>query len=154
MHHPRTISELFKTVSLQLIKSVGGAAGPLYGTFFLKMSSAAKDKDELTVGDVLRCFQEGVKGIQGLGKAEVGEKTMMDTWVPALKAMEASPHMFSCMFENGVVAAKKGMESTILLLAKKGRASYLGERSVGHQDPGATSSYLLLKSALQTFVEE
>lgn len=146
-----SISGFLKTVSMQLIKTVGGASGPLYGTFFLKASLAAKDKDELTASDLFALFQAGYNGVLSLGKAVVGDKTMVDTWAPALQAMEESQGSIKEMLAKGLEAAEKGMKSTIELLAKKGRASYLGERSIGHQDPGATSSYLLIKAASEIF---
>jgi len=139
-----------RTVATVLIRTVGGASGPLYGTFFLRAGAACTGKTELQASDVAAMFQAGVGGIQQRGKAEPGDKTMLDTWLPALQAMkqalEAGVNLPGIL-QQGTAAAEAGMVSTIPLLARKGRASYLGARSVGHQDPGATSSYLMLKVA-------
>jgi dihydroxyacetone kinase-like protein len=144
------ISTLLKTAATVLIRTVGGASGPLYGTFFLRASAACAVKTELRASDVVAMFQAGVEGLQQRGKAEPGDKTMLDTWLPALQAMrqalEAGVNLPGIL-QQGTAAAEAGMVSTIPLLARKGRASYLGARSVGHQDPGATSSYLMLKAA-------
>ena len=144
------ISTLLKTAATVLIRTVGGASGPLYGTFFLRASAACAVKTELRATDVVAMFQAGAEGIQQRGKAEPGDKTMLDTWLPALQAMrqalEAGVNLPGIL-QQGTAAAEAGMVSTVPLLARKGRASYLGARSVGHQDPGATSSYLMLKAA-------
>lgn len=147
---PADISAMLKTVATVLIRTVGGASGPLYGTFFLRASAACAGKAELQAGDVVEMFQAGVQGIQQRGKAEPGDKTMLDTWWPALHAMKqalANSADLASLLQHGAAAAEAGMTSTIPLQAKKGRASYLGARSVGHQDPGATSSHLMLKAA-------
>lgn len=147
---PADISAMLKTVATVLIRTVGGASGPLYGTFFLRASAACAGKAELQAGDVVEMFQAGVQGIQQRGKAEPGDKTMLDTWWPALHAMKqalADGADLASLLQHGAAAAEAGMTSTIPLQAKKGRASYLGARSVGHQDPGATSSHLMLKAA-------
>ena len=144
------ISTLLKTAATVLIRTVGGASGPLYGTFFLRASAACAVKTELRASDVVAMFQAGVEGLQQRGKAEPGDKTMLDTWLPALQAMRQALEAgvdLPGILQQGTAAAEAGMVSTIPLLARKGRASYLGARSVGHQDPGATSSYLMLKSA-------
>ncbi|OQX28664.1 MAG: dihydroxyacetone kinase subunit L [Spirochaeta sp. LUC14_002_19_P3] len=149
-----SIGDLLKTVSMQLIKTVGGASGPLYGTFFLKASMAAGNARELDAVQLCKAFEEGVAGLIARGKAEVGDKTMIDTWVPAMEAMKEAaknaPSSVREMLVQGAAAAETGMKSTVDIIAKKGRASYLGERSRGHQDPGATSSYLMLKTAAET----
>ncbi len=147
---PDSIGELLKTVSMQLIKTVGGASGPLYGTFFLKASMAAGDARELDAKQLFGLFEEGVAGLIARGKAEAGDKTMIDAWLPALEAMKETQSSVREMLTKGAEAAEGGMKSTIDMIAKKGRASYLGERSQGHQDPGATSSFLLLKTAAET----
>jgi dihydroxyacetone kinase-like protein len=143
------IGTLLKTVSMGLISTVGGASGPLYGTFFLRASTVAKDKQELTDGDLVSMLRAGVEGVQQRGKASLGDKTMLDALFPAIDTLAAAINSGNNTLEaleKAVLAAEKGMKDTIPLVAKKGRASYLGDRSRGHQDPGATSSYLLLKT--------
>lgn len=147
------IGSILKTTGMTLISSVGGASGPLYGTFFMRGGMAAAAKEELTGEDLVTLLQAGVDGIVQRGRAQPGDKTMVDAWLPALEAMKeslAEGNDTIAALEAGVEAAEQGMEDTIPLQAKKGRASYLGERSIGHQDPGATSSYLMLKSLLDT----
>ena len=149
----KDIGNILKATGMALISSVGGASGPLYGTFFLRSGAASMSKAELNTEDLLQLFFDGVDGIVQRGRPQLGDKTMFDAWAPALEAMQAA-------FVNGddvvaalrsmVTAAEQGMKNTIPLQAKKGRASYLGERSIGHQDPGATSSYLILKALLET----
>ncbi|MFN2138644.1 MAG: dihydroxyacetone kinase subunit DhaL [Candidatus Promineifilaceae bacterium] len=145
------IGNILKTTGMTLISSVGGAAGPLYGTFFMRGGMAVAAKEELDNDDVVKMLQAGVDGVVQRGRAQLGDKTMFDAWAPAVETLNTS-------LENGddlvdalqlaVNAAQQGMKDTIPLLAKKGRASYLGERSIGHQDPGATSSYLILNALL------
>ncbi len=147
----KPIDGVLKAVGMTLIKTVGGAAGPLYGTVFLRMASAAAGKEALSEADVGAMLAAGTKGIVDRGKAEVGDKTMLDTWAPAVDAFqeaEASGEDLLAALQAAAGAAEEGMKSTIPLVARKGRASYLGERSAGHQDPGATSSYLLFKDLL------
>ncbi|MBO3458008.1 dihydroxyacetone kinase subunit DhaL [Aetokthonos hydrillicola Thurmond2011] len=146
----KDISSILKTVSMTLISTIGGASGPLYGTFFLRASTAITGKQELTEKDMLGMLQAGLDGLIQRGKAQLGDKTMVDVLSPSVIAFEEA--MGDGMLEairQAVTAAEQGMKDTIPMLAKKGRSSYLGERSVGHQDPGATSSYLMLKSLLQ-----
>lgn len=147
---PSDIGVAMKTVAMTLIKSVGGASGPLYGTFFLRASTTCTGKTELEAADVVKFFETGVQGIQQRGKAELEDKTMIDAWLPALDAMKAAHAAgedVADILNKGVAAAEIGMKNTIPLQAKKGRASYLGARSKGHQDPGATSTHLMLQSA-------
>ncbi|MFH7026928.1 MAG: dihydroxyacetone kinase subunit DhaL [Heteroscytonema crispum UTEX LB 1556] len=147
----KDIGSILKAVSMTLISSVGGASGPLYGTLFLRASTAVAGKQELTEQDMLNLLQAGLDGVLGRGKAQLGDKTMIDVLSPAVAAFEQAVDEGKKMREamqQAVIAAEQGMNDTIPMLAKKGRASYLGERSVGHQDPGATSSYLLLKCLL------
>ncbi|WP_245522684.1 dihydroxyacetone kinase subunit DhaL [Thermanaerovibrio velox] len=134
---------LFKDVAMVLMGSVGGASGPLYGTFFMKISMKLAGKTEASVEDLREAALEGLNGVLALGKAQPGDKTMVDALQPALEAMKGRAGEAEAL-EAAVKAAEEGMLATVPMLAKKGRASYLGERSVGHQDPGATSSYLLL----------
>ncbi len=152
--NPQGISDILKTVAMALISKVGGAAGPLYGTFFMKLSGACANKEELSAADVVAMFEAGLEGIQQRGKAVPEDKTMVDAWVPAMDAMkqaQANGADLKEILQQGAAAAETGMKNTIPLQAKKGRASYLGERSIGHQDPGATSTYLLLKTAAETW---
>jgi dihydroxyacetone kinase-like protein len=144
------IAALLKTAATVLIRTVGGASGPLYGTFFLRASAACTGKTELQAGDVVAMFQAGAQGIQQRGKAELGDKTMLDAWLPAVQAMQQALEAGADLpgiLQQGAAAAQAGMAGTIPLQAKKGRASYLGARSIGHQDPGATSSHLMLQAA-------
>jgi phosphoenolpyruvate---glycerone phosphotransferase subunit DhaL len=147
------IGSILKAVSMTLISSIGGASGPLYGTLFLRASTAVADKQELTEQDMLGLLQAGLDGVLGRGKAQLGDKTMIDVLSPAVAAFKQAVGEGKKMQEaiqQAVIAAEQGMKDTIPMLAKKGRASYLGERSVGHQDPGATSSYLMLKCLLNS----
>jgi dihydroxyacetone kinase-like protein len=147
---PQDISALLKTVAMSLIRTVGGASGPLYGTFFMRASAACANKTELEPADIVALFEAGLEGVLQRGKAELNDKTMVDAQRPALEAMKqalADGADLKTILEKGVAAAEQGMKNTIPLQARKGRASYLGERSIGHQDPGATSSYLMLKAA-------
>ncbi|MBC2709646.1 MAG: dihydroxyacetone kinase subunit L [Desulfosarcina sp.] len=151
---PPDIGAMLKTVAMTLIRTVGGAAGPLYGTFFLRASTACAGKTELQAADVVAMFEAGLAGVLQRGKAELNDKTMVDALSPALVAMKralGNGSDFRQIIQQGAAAAEEGMKNTIPMLAKKGRASYLGERSIGHQDPGATSSYLLLKTAVDVW---
>jgi dihydroxyacetone kinase-like protein len=151
---PEDIGALLKTVGMALVSSVGGAGGPLYGTFFLQLGSKAIGKDELTDHDWVAMLAAAVEGVQMRGKAEPNDKTMVDALIPArdaLAAAVAAGEPFADALRGSAAAAEEGMKATIPLVARKGRASYLGERSAGHQDPGATSSWLLLKTAADTW---
>ena len=152
--NPQDISATLKTVAMSLIRTVGGASGPLYGTFFMRASAVAANKAELEAADVVAMFEAGLEGVRQRGKAELNDKTMVDALTPALNAMKdalANGADLKQILQQGTAAAEEGMKNTIPLQAKKGRASYLGERSIGHQDPGATSSYLMLKTAADTW---
>jgi len=184
---------LLKGVGMTLVSTVGGAAGPLYGTLFLQMAKAADEESPgpeavgqspgreavglspdpkaaaespqtggtpeaapgLTLPQWARVLDAGVAGVQARGKAEVGDKTMVDALVPAaaaLRAAAAAGLAASAALSQAADAAECGMEATIPLVARKGRASYLGERSAGHQDPGATSAWLLMRTAAETLL--
>jgi dihydroxyacetone kinase-like protein len=148
----RDIGALLKTTGMTLVSTVGGASGPLYGTFFLQMGTATAGKEEIEIGDWAAGLDAGIKGIQRLGKAEPGDKTMLDALLPARDALNeaiAAGSSVGDALQRSVAAAEQGMIATIPLVARKGRASYLGERSAGHQDPGATSSHLLLRTAAE-----
>lgn len=147
------IGNILKTVSMTLISSVGGASGPLYGTMFLRASTAVVGKSELTDEDMVALLQAAVDGVVQRGKANLGDKTMLDTLSPAVEAFKhaiANGTSTVEALQQAVSAAEHGMNNTIPLVAKKGRASYLGDRSANHQDPGATSSYLILRTLLET----
>jgi dihydroxyacetone kinase-like protein len=143
------IGALLKAVAMALISKVGGAAGPLYGTLFLQMGAKAAGRTELDVAGWTEALQAGVDGVQARGKAEAGDKTMVDALLPALDALREGDA--DGALERAADAAEDGMRATTPLEARKGRASYLGPRSVGHQDPGATSSALLLRAAATRF---
>jgi phosphoenolpyruvate---glycerone phosphotransferase subunit DhaL len=144
------IGASLKTVGMALVSSVGGAAGPLYGTLFLQMGQATAGKSELDVAGFTEALDAGVQGVIKRGKAEPGDKTMLDALGPALDAMRsAGGDDVAGALAQAADAARDGMEATVPMVARKGRASYLGERSAGHQDPGATSSHLLLKTAAE-----
>jgi len=150
----KDIGTVFKSVGMNLISTVGGAGGPLYGTFFLQMGMKSAGKMELNLEDWAISVEAGLAGVVMRGKAELGDKTMVDALTPAVNSLKQSvgeKQDLSFALERSAEAAKEGMLATTPLVARKGRASYLGERSAGHQDPGATSSYLILKTAVDTW---
>jgi len=150
----KDIGTIFKTVGMTLVSTVGGASGPLYGTFFMQAGTASAGKQELTAADWGAALEAAVNGVIMRGKAVLGDKTMVDALTPALEAFKdavAENVTMGMALARSVQAAEEGMKATIPLVARKGRASYLGERSAGHQDPGATSSYLVLKCAAETW---
>jgi len=153
-HSPSDIRSVFQSVATVLIRHVGGAAGPLYGTFFLRAAAACAGKNEIEAADVVALFQAGIEGVGQRGKAAAGDKTMLDALLPALDAMRKGLEdggSMAIILDAGAAAAQAGMLATVPMQARKGRASYLGARSIGHQDPGATSSYLLLRAAADTW---
>jgi dihydroxyacetone kinase-like protein len=137
---------VLKTVAMALVSSVGGAAGPLYGTLFLQMGSALSGQPEVDLAGWTEAWRKGLEGVQARGKAEPGDKTMVDALIPAIEALEGASDLDDGL-RAAARAAEEGMRATTPLVARKGRASYLGERSKDHQDPGATSTYYLFKSA-------
>lgn len=149
----KDIGTILKTSGMALVTSVGGAGGPLYGTLLMDAGKAVVGKEELSDDDLVALLDAGLKGVIRIGKTNLEDKTMVDALHPALEALRKG-------FADGkdtiealhlmTDAAYKGMKDTIPMLARKGRASYVGERSIGHQDPGATSSYLLLKTLMET----
>lgn len=146
---PATAGDLFKMVGMTLVTSVGGASGPLYGTFFLRMGAAAGTSLELDGQALAAALRAGVGGIVARGKAEAGDKTMFDALEPAMDRLDWALDGGATLpiaLTKAAEAAAEGRDATIPLVARKGRASYLGERSAGHQDPGATSSALLLQA--------
>ncbi len=145
------IGTILKTTGMTLISSVGGASGPLYGTFFMRAATVGNAKDVLDAIDLCAMFRAGVDGIVQRGRPNLGDKTMFDAWAPALDAMHTALAKGSdalTIIKAGAAAIDQGMKNTIALQARKGRASYLGERSIGHQDPGATSSCLIFEALL------
>ena len=145
---------VLKTVAMALVSSVGGAAGPLYGTLFLQMGGAMAGQEEVDLAGYVDAWRKGLEGVKARGKAEPGDKTMVDALVPAndaLLAAIADGASFGEALRRSAEAAEEGMKATTPLVARKGRASYLGERSAGHQDPGATSTYLLIKTAADSW---
>jgi phosphoenolpyruvate---glycerone phosphotransferase subunit DhaL len=147
------IGGLLKGIAMKLISTVGGASGPLYGTFFLRFGTATAGQPDIDIAAFADALDAGIGGVRDRGKAEPGDKTMLDALLPASEALRAGIDRGDAPADalaGAVAAAEAGMQSTVPLVARKGRASYLGERSAGHQDPGATSSHLLLKAAADT----
>lgn len=140
---PATPGAVLTLAGRQLISTVGGASGPLYGTLLRRTGKALGDDDEVTQDQLARAFAAGVAAVGQLGGAQAGDKTMLDALLPAAEALATS-------FDGAANAARAGAEATVPLQARKGRASYLGERSIGHQDPGATSSALLVEALAAT----
>ena len=152
---PASVAEVLKTVAKTLMSTVGGAAGPLYGTAFLRASKAAGD-GELDGAGVAAVIAGALDGIQARGKATTGEKTMVDAWTPALEAARAAAESGgdpAAVLEAAATAAEAGAAATEPMRATKGRASYLGERSIGHLDPGAVSTSLILRAAARAATE-
>jgi dihydroxyacetone kinase-like protein len=151
------IGALLKTCGMTLLSTVGGAGGPLYGTFFIQAGTSIGSKLELTAEDWNNALSAAVDGVIRRGKAAPGDKTMVDALSPALIAFQqavSARQSFGNALQLSAEAARQGMEATTPMVARKGRASYLGARSAGHQDPGATSSYLILKAAAETWADE
>jgi phosphoenolpyruvate---glycerone phosphotransferase subunit DhaL len=146
---PADPGAVLKSVAMTLVSSVGGAAGPLYGTLLLQMGSALAGVETVELPAFAAAWRRGADGVRARGKAELGDKTMIDALEPAVVALESAPDLDAGL-AAAQAAAEAGMAATVELQARRGRASYLGERSVGHQDPGATSTALLLQTAAQT----
>ena len=153
----KDIGAILKGVGMQLVSTVGGASGPLYGTAFMKAGNVCKGKIKLTPYDFAAAFDAAIGGVKMRGKAVEGEKTMLDALCPAYKAfkngLDGGKNLVDAL-ADGVDAAEKGVEFTKTIIATKGRASYLKERSLGHQDPGATSSLFMLQTTLEILREE
>lgn len=138
----KDIGTILKTVGMTLVSTVGGSSGPLYGTAFMKAGMSMAGKTDISLSDFLTCLDVAIEGVKMRGKSTQGEKTMLDSMIPALHAMQeasGSAADTKAVFAAGIAAAKDGVEYTKTIIATKGRASYIGERSIGHQDPGATS---------------
>jgi dihydroxyacetone kinase-like protein len=147
---PADIKGVFQKTATVLIKTMGGSSGPLLGTLFLRAGETCAGKSELGPADVVLMFKAGVDGMQQRGKAAVGDKTMMDALIPAVEAMQRASDAGSdlpAILDQGVAAAHAGAEATKTMQARKGRASYIGDRSVGHPDPGAVAAHLLFEAA-------
>ena len=151
------LSQLFKTTAMTLISTVGGASGPLYGTLFLQLGTTVTGKTELSAKDWSQALDAAVQAVRARGHAELGDKTMIDALQPAADSLHGAAQDGATL-EAALVAceqaAEQGVQATIPLVARRGRASYLGERSAGHQDPGATSSWLLVRAARQAFTPD
>jgi phosphoenolpyruvate---glycerone phosphotransferase subunit DhaL len=150
---PLDPAALFKKVGMTLVSTVGGASGPLYGTFFLRVGGAVGDSEPVGADALAAALRAGLDGIVARGKAEAGDKTMYDALSPAVDALEAAlatGEPWATALRRSADAAASGRDATTPMLARKGRASYLGERSTGHQDPGATSVALLIRAAADT----
>ena len=137
---------LFKQTGMKLISTVGGASGPLYGTFFLRLGTAFGTATEIGLTELAAGFRAGLEGVIARGKAGLDDKTMVDAMVPAVAALEAGVGDLPAALDMAAIAAAEGRDRVTPLVARKGRASYLGERSAGHQDPGATSTTILFES--------
>jgi dihydroxyacetone kinase-like protein len=148
---PASPSDVLKAVSMALIGKVGGAAGPLYGTAFLRASTALAGKEEVSAEDAAGALEEALTGVKQRGKAEAGDKTMVDALEPAAEAAkDAGSGSVAEVFRAAAEAAAEGAEATVPLTARRGRASYMGERAAGHKDPGAASTHLLLDATART----
>ncbi|MGP3017851.1 dihydroxyacetone kinase subunit DhaL [Serratia marcescens] len=145
----KDIGFILKNTGMTLLSSVGGASGPLFGTFFIRAAQAANAKQSLDLAELHQMMQEGVEGVVMRGKAEPGDKTMCDVWWPVVESLGQSAQQNLSVAEalqRAADSAERAVESTITMQARKGRASYLGERSIGHQDPGAISVMLMMKT--------
>ncbi|WP_274851956.1 MULTISPECIES: dihydroxyacetone kinase subunit DhaL [Serratia] len=145
----KDIGFILKNTGMTLLSSVGGASGPLFGTFFIRAAQAANAKQSLDLTELHQVMQEGGEGVVMRGKAEPGDKTMCDVWWPVVESLGQSAQQNLSVAEalqRAADSAERAVESTITMQARKGRASYLGERSIGHQDPGATSVMLMMKT--------
>ena len=145
----KDIGFILKNTGMTLLSSVGGASGPLFGTFFIRAAQAANAKQSLDLAELHQMMQEGLEGVVMRGKAEPGDKTMCDVWWPVVESLGQSAQQNLSVAEalqRAADSTERAVESTITMQARKGRASYLGERSIGHQDPGATSVMLMMKT--------
>ncbi|WP_410012383.1 dihydroxyacetone kinase subunit DhaL [Sodalis sp. C49] len=148
----KDIGFILKNTGMTLLSSVGGASGPLFGTFFIRAAQSANAKQSLDLPALCQMLKEGVEGVVMRGKAEPGDKTMCDVWVPVVEQLEQDSRDHLALpdaLRQAVERAQRALESTITMQARKGRASYLGARSIGHQDPGATSAMLMIQALYQ-----
>ena len=152
----KDIGEVLKVTGMTLVSIVGGASGPLYGTAFMKAGMKGAGKETITLQDFLEMFNDAIDGVKLRGKAELGDKTMIDVLIPTYEVLKESSEAGESSLEAFRKAAEKAMtamEGTKNIPARKGRASYLGERSIGHQDPGATSSYLMINTIYEYLIK-
>lgn len=149
----KDVSDIFKLSGMAIVSTVGGASGPLYGTALMKAATLCAGRTEISLENFKDILNAAIGGVKLRGGADKGDKTMLDALLPAFeelrKAVEANLDSLNAL-QNAYMAAEEGVEYTKTIAARKGRASYLGERSIGHQDPGATSSYLILKTVYET----
>lgn len=148
----KDIGFILKNTGMTLLSSVGGASGPLFGTFFIRAAHSANAKQSLDLPALCQLLKEGAEGVVLRGKAEPGDKTMCDVWLPVVDELEQAQRQhldLRTALQRGVERAQRALEATITMQARKGRASYLGERSIGHQDPGATSVMLMITALYQ-----
>ena len=153
----KDIGEVLKVTGMTLVSIVGGASGPLYGTAFMKAGMKGVGKESINLQDFLEMLKEAIDGVKLRGKAELGDKTMLDVLIPAYEVLKESSEAGEASveaFRKAAEKAMKAMEGTKNIAARKGRASYLGERSIGHQDPGATSSYLMINTIYEYLLEK
>jgi len=149
------VGTLMKQIGMKLISTVGGASGPLYGTFFLRLGTALGDSAEASPRQIADAFRAGLEGVVARGKAGLGDKTMVDAMTPAVAALEdGADGTWNDALAAAARAAAEGRDSITPLVARKGRASYLGDRSAGHQDPGATSTTILFESLRDALAPE
>lgn len=143
----KDIGTIMKATGMTLLSSIGGASGPLYGTFFIRAAASVATKEEVNLADLVKMLKDGLNGVQQRGKAIAGDKTMVDTWIAIINSLDQyQGKSLADALERALEASEQGMKNTIDMQARKGRASYLGERSIGHQDPGATSSHFLFEA--------
>lgn len=150
----KDIGVILRETGMALISSVGGASGPLYGTFFIKAGMLASGEDSLNGEEFSSILKAGVNAVMERGRAQAGDKTMVDALLPAIEELEHALKERVYLVEalkRAVASAEEGVKNTIPMIARKGRASYMGSRSIGHQDPGATSAFLLLKALYESF---
>jgi dihydroxyacetone kinase-like protein len=146
----KDIGTIFKTLGMTLVSTMGGTSGPLLGTLLMQMGGKAQGKTELSLSDWTDMLQAGVDGVKARGKADVGDKTMLDAFVPALDALKEPHGDLATALRRSAEAAKFGRDNTAHLVAKKGRASYVGERGVGAIDPGAANAYLFINALAES----
>ncbi len=148
----KDIGFILKNTGMTLLSSVGGASGPLLGTFFIRAAQSTNAKQSLDLPALCLMLKEGAEGVVMRGKAEPGDKTMCDVWLPVVDELEQARDQDLTIvdaLQRGVTRAQRALAATITMQARKGRASYLGERSIGHQDPGATSAMLMIEALYQ-----
>lgn len=149
----KDIGTVMKATGMILLSSIGGASGPLYGTFFIRAAASVTAKEVVNLADLVKMLQNGLDGVQQRGKAVAGDKTMVDTWLSIMDNLNQNQDKsVADALERALVASGQGMKNTIDMQARKGRASYLGERSIGHQDPGATSSHFLFEALCKAVI--